>query len=521
MDRCAENLYDKPANAALSDFLESADDVVVVVDGDGILTFANASLARLLGTSAEDLVGQTWIDAFVVPESRDTARRHFRNTMMDRDHGHQFALEIVDVHGARHLVAWHCTALRGKDGKIVGALAIGTCETPEHAFGDYGSIAHLKAVLENTRIGIAVIVPNPEGGQRMVVRCNQRLADILGYSDAGELMGLPVDRFHVSQDSADYFARKYFSPLSNHDQIHIEYQLQHRDGHPVWCLLSGKAVDDTIPADLSKGAVWVIDDLTARKSLEAALVRAREEAEAANQAKSQFLANMSHELRTPLNAILGFSEVISLQTFGAVRMPYDEYANLIHRSGLHLLDVINQILDLAKIEAGRVELCIACHPMYDVVEDVIELLGDAASAKALTLRNCTSCLHEIYFDRVRIRQALINVIGNAIKFTHTGEVTVRNVCSGGWHGLVIEDTGPGMSPEDIKVAMQPFGQVGRNSMIRGAEGTGLGLTVTHQIMRLHSGEMTVESVKGKGTTVTLMIPEALNRRRNGDTSRGE
>jgi two-component system cell cycle sensor histidine kinase PleC len=220
---------------------------------------------------------------------------------------------------------------------------------------------------------------------------------------------------------------------------------------------------------------------------------------------------MSHELRTPMNAILGFSEIMTLQTFGPMPDPYSEYAQLINRSGRHLLEIINQILDLAKIEAGRVELCIGHHAMYDVVEDVFELLTGAAALKRIDLVNRTECLHEVNFDRVRIRQALINVVGNAIKFTHTGSVTVRNQCGNGWHGLVIQDTGPGMTPAEVKEALKPFGQVGRDSSIRGAEGTGLGLTVTQQIMRLHRGEMLIDSVKGQGTTVTLMIPEGLNR----------
>lgn len=501
----------KEDEAGINPLLTHTDAVAVVVDASGILTHINPSGCRLLGADAESLVGSSWVETFVAPERRTIARKHHADTMASRERFSQFPLEVIDVNGTRHLVAWHCTALRDDAGRVCAALALGTPETQDFAFGDLGSAADLRAILDASRVGIAVVNADPATKMRIIRRCNQRLVEILGYDSPQDLTGLPVNVVHLSSESAAYFGEKHFSALTNHEQIHIEYQLRHRDGHAVWCLMSGKAIDASVPADLTKGVIWVVDDLTARKTLETALIEAREDAEAANKAKSQFLANMSHELRTPMNAILGFSEIMGLQTFGPLPDPYKEYASLIHRSGRHLLEIINQILDLAKIEAGRVELSIGHHPMHDVVEDVFELLSDTAALKGITLVNRTECLHDVHFDRVRIRQALLNVIGNAIKFSSGGTVTVRNQCGNGLHSLVIQDTGPGMTRDEIKEALKPFGQVGRDSTVRGAEGTGLGLTVTQQIMRLHRGDLTVESVKGQGTTVTLTLPEGLNR----------
>ncbi|WP_170294608.1 PAS domain-containing sensor histidine kinase [Roseospira navarrensis] len=489
-----------------------ADSPALILDAAGTVTHANPAAIRLFGGASGALVGTIWTDTVVAPASGDEARWLHREIMAGHRAARQASLSVKGGASPLGRIIWLGTVLRDAGGRITGALMVGEPDPDGAVLETLGNVAQMRAMLDNTRVGIVIVRPGPEPGSRVIRLCNRRILDILGYEAAEDLIGRSVDTFHVSKEAADHFGRTFFSSLTNHEQLHIEYQLRHRDGHPVWCLMSGKAIDQAMPADLAKGVIWVVDDLTDRKALEGALVAAREQAEAASQAKSHFLASMSHELRTPLNAILGFSDVMREQSFGCVPPPYLEYADSIHRSGKHLLDIINQILDLAKIEAGRVDLLIGHHPMRSVVDDAFELLGPSAAAKGLDLLNQTHCLHDIQFDRVRMRQALINVVGNAIKFTPRGHVVVRNSCSGGWHGLVIEDTGPGMTADEIQEALQPFGQVGRDSMVRGADGTGLGLTVTRQIMRLHRGDMVIESVKGRGTTVTLLIPEDLGKR---------
>ena len=138
----------------------------------------------------------------------------------------------------------------------------------------------------------------------------------MGYDSADDLLGRRADTLHVSQQASDFFGARHFEALSNHEKLHIEYQLMHATRGPIWCLLSGKAIDQTMPADLTKGVVWIIDDISARKEMEQSARGAGEAAEQASRAKSRFLANMSHELRTPLNAILGFSEIMTLETYG-------------------------------------------------------------------------------------------------------------------------------------------------------------------------------------------------------------
>ncbi len=518
-DRHVQDVSGANANApglpafAPGRLLDDAESVVLCLDTDGRLRYLNRAGERLLGWPAADLLGTFLLDRCVPAPDRDRAGACFQHLLQDGATGRQFAQALETADGSVVALLWHGTALRAEDGTIQGVLALATRDNG-HANGGCSpteGAAQLEALFETSRVGIVVVVADPVTHRRIIRRCNQRLADILGLGDPRELIGRGADEIHLSQPAADHFGKRHFEALANREQLHIEYRLRHASGRPIWCLLSGKAIDSMVPADLTKGVVWVIDDISARKEMEQALVRAGEAAEQANRAKSRFLANMSHELRTPLNAILGFSEVMTLQTYGPLAPKYEEYAGLIHGSGRHLVDVINQILDLAKIEAGKVDLTIAKHDMSDVVDDVLVLMRDAANNKGLTLRNETHCLHDLHFDRLRIRQALLNVVGNAVKFTNNGSVTIRNACGGGWHGIVVQDTGRGMTPEEMAVAVQPFGQVGREGYVHSTEGTGLGLTISQEIMRLHGGSLEIESKPGTGTTVTLLLPETLKR----------
>ena len=239
------------------------------------------------------------------------------------------------------------------------------------------------------------------------------------------------------------------------------------------------------------------------------LRRAKEAADTANRAKSEFLANMSHELRTPLNAVMGFSEIIKDEILGAVGVPqYQEYARDIYNSGAHLLEIINDILDLSKVEAGRFELLEEPVLVSEVVDTVERLVAGRAVARNVGIHNLLPReLPRLHADKRALKQMCANLITNAIKFTHPGgDITIRAYArDDNGLSLAIEDTGIGIAPEHLDMALAPFGQVD-SALAREHQGTGLGLPLVKAMIELHGGRIEIQSELGRGTAVILHFP---------------
>jgi len=267
----------------------------------------------------------------------------------------------------------------------------------------------------------------------------------------------------------------------------------------------------------------IATDITERKQLEAELreqaavreklaenyARQREVAETANRAKSEFLAHMSHELRTPLNAIIGFADMIAGRLLGAQSDKYFEYARDISGSAHHLLGVINDILDVSKIESGRFVLEQAVHDPYDLVEDSLRLVKGRAREAGLQVHNrLPHELPRLHVDARAVKQMLINLLGNAVKFTpQGGTITVEAVIeTSGGMAITVADTGIGIAEENLEKVFEPFWQA--DAGVRRSEGSGLGLNICRKLIDLHQGRVSVTSVLQQGTRVTLHFPPA-------------
>jgi signal transduction histidine kinase len=255
--------------------------------------------------------------------------------------------------------------------------------------------------------------------------------------------------------------------------------------------------------------VGVHTDVSDAKRREVALRTATIQAESSNRAKTEFLARMSHELRTPLNAIIGFAEMIGRQLLGPVGMPrYVEYANDIARSSQHLLGIISDVLDISKIEAGRIQLHEEAIVLAHLMRECAEMLDASASRDSVSLVvEAPANLPSLVGDPTKIKQILLNLVSNAVKFSRPGgQVRVSaGLEESGWCRILVSDSGIGIAAEDIKRVLEPFGQVD-NALNRRRGGTGLGLPIAKALVELHNGTLRVDSTVGTGTTVTLRFP---------------
>jgi signal transduction histidine kinase len=265
-----------------------------------------------------------------------------------------------------------------------------------------------------------------------------------------------------------------------------------------------------VMAQLGNQLGRAIERQTARERLEqhsAEMAVAHERAMAADRAKSAFLANMSHELRTPLNAIIGFSEVMIAALFGPLTQKYLEYARDINAAGTHLKNVLNDILDLSKIDAGAMQLRAEPTALEEIADSCRRIITPLAAAARVNLSfTLPETLPLFRLDRTRFTQALINIVSNAVKFTpEGGRVTVTAESMSGEWVIRVADTGIGMTEEGIALALQPFRQVD-SALNRRFEGTGLGLPLAKALLELHGGRLSIESTPGKGTIVRFHLP---------------
>ena len=343
---------------------------------------------------------------------------------------------------------------------------------------------------------------------------NDAFAHLLGYSSTREMAAIadietkagrnqnssaathPDDRALL----AEHMRRRIAGEETVSD---VEFRLLSRSGDVVWVHARTPLVDWNGQRALLS---W-LSDITRRKGVEAELIESQRAAESANRIKTEFLANMSHELRTPLNAIIGFSEVIKDELFGPGRNKYTEYAGDIHGSGRHLLDLINDILDLSKLESGKLELREEDVAPEAVIRDCLNLVRAQAEKGQIAFAvDVEPGLPKLTCDERSLKQVLLNLMSNAVKFTPAGgTVTAGARRCGLGMAVWVRDTGIGMKEADIQGALMAFRQID-SKIARKHRGTGLGLSISKSLVELHGGTLEVKSAPGQGTTMTAIFP---------------
>lgn len=363
------------------------------------------------------------------------------------------------------------------------------------------AISLLTSIFDASNVGIIVTDHN-----RRIVRVNDGFVRSFGWSRE-QVVGEDFV-FLISPDEQGLAVINHDKYLKGSTRSSGEMKLVKKDGSIANTLYT------TATLELSqrrKFQVTTIMDITLRKQMEMSLRVAKDQADTANHAKSAFLANMSHELRTPLNAIIGFSEIMMNGTFGKLNIPkYEEYMADVHSSACHLLEIINEVLDMSKIEAGRVELDEHEVHIEETIQSVERMMASRAFSGNIRINSkIEPHLPLLQGDPRLIRQVLINLVSNSVKFCKAGgEISISaSLKRDGDMEIIVKDTGVGMPKDKIHRALEPFGQIHETAHAVGeVTGTGLGLPLAKAMVELHGGHLYVDSDLGKGTTITITFP---------------
>nr|WP_320012066.1 ATP-binding protein [uncultured Desulfobulbus sp.] len=358
----------------------------------------------------------------------------------------------------------------------------------------------LESIFSASLVGI-VLVRNGS-----IANVNNRMTEIFGFSRR-EILENDIRQFFASRSSFRQFVTLHLPRLTQGTVEQVEYTLRKKDGGLFPCTLSGKAINN---ADLSQGTVWVIEDISRRKSVEQELERAREAAEAANVAKGEFLANMSHEIRTPMNGIIGLSHLLLRDSLDHHQR---EQLSLINRSAVRLMTIINDILDFSKLEAGRYDLEIQTISLEHLVQEVLGPLEVTARRKNIHLvaHIAPELPATLPADQTKLMQVLTNLVDNSLKFTKNGKVTIYARLAASSpdqkEDIVFEvrDTGMGIAFEYQDKVFESFTQAD-SSHSRNFGGTGLGLSITKGLVELMGGKIWFESHPGEGTRFFFSLP---------------
>jgi PAS domain S-box-containing protein len=512
-----------PSSLELLAALGGASDALIVADAGGRIQFFNASAERLFGRAAEVVLGSDVAPLLpfsysAEPFDRLVARleaavgnegRVQFETLLTTDDYRPIAVEVGISLVGEGRSRCYTAVIRDISSRRATETALERSQ------------AVLVAMQRSLPLG--VFMCNPAGQCTYV---NPRAEQILGLNSAdcygdGWKVAVHPDDYDLLIEGWLRAAERGLSFSSDHRYVHA-------DGRVVWVIVHAAPVH---LGEEAIGFVGVIDDVTERRGMRQELCRytgwleeanhkqnaqaaelaaARRAADEANQAKSAFLANMSHEIRTPMTAILGYADILA-ESVGTAEQ--QEMALTVRRNAGYLLELVNDILDLSKIEAGKLSIEGVPVSPQELIEEVVALMQVRAHAKGLVLRTeaRTPLPRTMRADPLRLRQCLVNLVGNAIKFTETGEVCVSLAMEApkgtGQLRIEVRDSGIGMSPEQLSRLFQPFAQADASTSRRFG-GTGLGLTICRRLTELMEGSLSVRSELGKGSAFSLCLPAA-------------
>jgi PAS domain S-box-containing protein len=481
--------------------IEASADALFAIAPDGAITDVNEEATRLTGYSRKHLINSAFSGYFTEPER---ASAGVRQTLAE---GRVFAYELILItrHGRRITVSFNAGVFSDAAGKQLGILAAARDITAQKKLEQQlrNQQFYARSLIESNID--ALMTTDPLG---IITDVNQQMESLTGFTRE-ELIGSPFKNYFTDPQRAEEGIK---SVLSEGKVTNYELTARAKSGKET--VVSYNATTFADRDGKLQGVFAAARDITERKRFEQTLQEKGIEMENANMAKDRFLASMSHELRTPLNAIIGFTGTLLMKLPGPLTKDQENHLQNISTSAKHLLLLINDLLDLAKIESGKVELRLEPIFCQSVLQEVSATLSPMAESKGLKLiLDMPDHDFIVSTDRRALSQILLNLVYNAIKFTEKGEVRVE-LRRRGDNGsvrteLCVVDTGIGIKPEDQEKLFHAFTQV-NTSGSRRYEGTGLGLHLSKKLAELLNGNITFRSEYGKGSEFTLSLRESID-----------
>jgi PAS domain S-box-containing protein len=502
-----------------------ANSIILRWSPEGRVTFLNEYGQQFFGYTAEEIIGRHVIGK-LVPKS-ESQGRDLRPLMeeicADPRKFERNINENIRRNGERVWIDWTNKVVLDEQGKIKEILSIGSditerrlAEEQVHRLHDdlrrhadtlelrvAERTAELAAINDEQRTifesaGTGIVLLR----DRVIMRCNRKLEEISGYNP-GELIGKSTRIWYPDESSYVTGAENVYSQMARGETYRQEQQMARKDGSLFWVRLSLCAFDKNDPL---KGAVGIVEDITDEREAAEKLRNAMEAAQAADRIKSAFLAVMSHELRTPLNSIIGFTGIMLQGLTGPLNPEQQKQMTMVQNSSRHLLSLINDVLDISKIEAGQLVLSSTSFDVRESIEKMVKLTSPLVEKKGITLQSdLPDTPMMITTDQRRLEQVILNLLSNAVKFTEKGHVGISCHSVNDHFLLAFSDTGIGMQQEEIPNLFQPFHQID-TGLARKSEGTGLGLSICKKILDIMGGSIEVESRLGQGSTFIVRLP---------------
>lgn len=485
--------------------INSVSDVIFETDENGKLVFLNETWKRMTDHEVADTLGKS---LFAMMDAQDQVkqRQMFDELVSGERQAYRLETRIEIGHGNYKAAEISFSMLRMAEDRSI--RVVGTIKDIEKRRRAEASLREaeqrFRTIFENSISGIY-----QTSADGRFISANPALAEIFGYSSADDLMSSVTDirkQIYVNPEDRTKFTQQ---ALFEGRVSGLETEVYRKDGQKMWIMESARLVRSEKGGVLYyEGSVW---DVTERHEAEETMRQARIQAEISSRSRMEFLANMSHELRTPLNAVIGFSEIIKDEVMGVMSIPiYKEYAQDIYESGSHLLKIISEILEVSKIETGHRELNESNFKIEKALKSCMVIMTNRIDEAGVQVKfHIPEDLPEILAEQLGFKQIMLNLVGNAVKFTPKGgkiDISAR-INNTGEMEVDVADTGLGMTPDEMKKALQPFGKVD-TSFSGMKSGTGLGLTIVDSLIRLHGGQFKLMSQKGTGTTARIIFPAA-------------